>query len=140
MIKLEKKLEKAKKKIKDEVWKKLPDFDGYEVSSEGKIRSLSKVYYRTAPTKPDPNKLIRYERKPKELIPLYTGIDRRWTQIRLRNRKQGSYIQLSLAKLVISAFLNVSFFKLPRFIYFINWDSHDCSLNNLTFDRKKIGR
>lgn len=136
--KIEKKLDRLKKKIQadEEVWMKLPNFWEYEISSFGRIKSLETIEKRACPKT---GKILDYVRKEAFLKPLFTGPNRRWVSAKL-SLKKGEHRQFSLAKLLLSTFLKVPLKELPHSVFFINWDSHDVRLHNLTFIRKNIGK
>lgn len=81
---------------------------------------------------PRTGELRKYIRKEAILKPLYIGPGRKWTSAKL-SLKQGEHKQVSLAKLMLSAFLGIKLEKLPHSVYFINGNSHDVNLFNLTF-------
>lgn len=136
--KLEEKLDYLKKLIKEdeEIFKKIKGFKNYEVSNMGRVRSLDKKIFKLSPRG---GKKTKYVYKGKILTPLFTGPDRRWVQVRLTNEKN-SWRQLSIVKLMISTFLNISIDKLPHSLYCLDLNSKNINLHNLTFIRKKIGR
>lgn len=129
--KLEKKLNELKEKFKEneESWIKISGFENYEISTFGRIKSLPTIetrkFFKTGILK-------AFVKKELILKPLYVGIDRKWVAARLVIKKN-TYKQYSLAKLLLSSFLGIKIEKLPRSIYFINGDSHEVNLFNLTF-------
>jgi len=131
--KIETKLNEVKKKFKknQESWIKIPGFWNYEISTLGRIKSLSTVEKRKCPRS---GVMKKYIRKEAILKPLYTGPNRRWVSARI-SVKQGVHKQVSLAKLLLSSFLGIKLEKLPHSVYYINNDSHEVSLHNLTFVR-----
>jgi len=128
---LEKKLDELKEKYKadEEVWIKIPNFWNYEISTSGRIKSLETLEKRKCPKT---GVMRKYIRKEAILKPLYIGIDQRWVGAKL-SVKQGEHRQFSVAKLLLSTFLNIPINKLPHSIYFIDCDSHNVKLHNLTF-------
>jgi len=131
--KIESRLNEVKKKFKknQESWVKIPGFWNYEISTLGRIKSLSTVEKRKCPRS---GIMKKYIRKEAILKPLFTGPNRRWVSARI-SVKQGIHKQVSLAKLLLSSFLNMKLEKLPHSVYFINNDSHSVALHNLTFIR-----
>lgn len=129
--KLEKKLNELKEKFKadEEAWIKIPKFWNYEISTFGRIKSLETIEKRACPKT---GKMMKYIRKESILKPLYIGPGRKWTAAKI-SLKQGEHRQFSLAKLLLSTFLNIPINKLPHSIYFIDCDSHNVKLHNLTF-------
>lgn len=129
--KLEKKLNELKEKFKsdEESWIKISGFENYEISTFGRIKSLPTIETRKCPKT---GVMKKYIRKEAILKPLFTGIDQRWVAARLVIKKN-TYKQYSLAKLLLSSFLGIKIEKLPRSIYFINGNSHEVNLFNLTF-------
>jgi len=131
--KIESRLNEVKKKFKknQESWVKIPGFWNYEISTFGRIKSLSTVEKRKCPRS---GIMKKYIRKEAILKPLFTGPNRRWVSARI-SVKQGEHRQFSLAKLMMTSFLGIKLEKLPHGVYFINNDSHEVSLHNLTFVR-----
>lgn len=131
--KLETKLNEVKKKFKknQESWVKIPGFWNYEISNFGRLLSLETIEKRHCPKT---GVMRKYIRKEALLKPLFTGPNRKWVSARI-SVKQGIHKQVSLAKLMLSSFLNMKLEKLPHSVYFVNNDSHDVSLHNLTFIR-----
>lgn len=80
-----------------------------------------------------------YIRKERILKPLYIGIDRRWVAAKL-SVKQGKHRQLSVAKLLLSAALKIHVDKLPHSVWFIDQNSKNVILDNLTLQFEKIGK
>ena len=113
-----------------QVFKKIYDFDDYQISNFGRVKSLEKVIIRKAPFS---GIQTPYTYKEKYLKILNTGNDKKWCQIRLVKNKK--YKQLSLIKLMLSAFLQISVNDLPRNVYVIDRDSKNINLKNLTLFR-----
>lgn len=130
---LEKRLDEAKKQFINHEFKECKDFPGYEISIHGQVKSLAKVIKKPCPR--NVKKKWNYFFKEKILQHLHTGIDRRWTTVILSTPERRK--QISVAKLMISTFLDISLEDLPRQIFFIDGDSTNIVLNNLTFIRKK---
>jgi len=105
----------------------------YEVSTFGRIKSLRTVERRACPRT---GVIKPYVRKETILRPLYSGIDKRWVGAKL-SVKKGIHKQVSVAKLMLSAFLGIKMEDLPHSVYFKNKDSHDLRLHNLTFEFMK---
>lgn len=125
--------EKASSIGGQQVFKKIYDFEGYQISNFGRVKSLTKVLVRKAPfTGIQKN----YTYKEKFLKVLNTGNDKKWCQVRLVKGKNG-YKQLSLIKLMVSAFLQISVDDLPRNVYVIDRDSKNINLSNLTLFRTR---
>jgi len=135
---LEEKLQELQRSIPEdqEVYIKAKDFDYYLISSYGNVKSLPRAVYRK---RPRGKKFGKYIYKGKILTPLYTGKDHRWLQVRLTGEKN-EWRQVSIAKLMISSFMDIPFDELPHGVYFLNLDSSDLRFHNLTFIRKKTGR
>ena len=136
--KLESRLNELKEKYKadEEIWIKLPKFWNYEISTFGRIKSLETIEKRKCPKT---GKIKNFIRKEAILKPLYIGKNRRWTAAKL-SVKKSVHKQVSVAKLLLGALLNIPINKLPHSIYFLDWDSHNVNLHNLTFIRKNIGK
>ena len=138
--KLQKKLIKVQNKYSrfEQVWKVLPDFRNYQVSNLGNVRSKG-FYIR----KPIPRKTEQYGiyfSKPGLLTPLRTGFNGRWTSYRIVP-KQGEWKQLSIQKLMISAFLKISINELPKYVFKINKDQHfNNTIYNVSFYRSQYKR
>ena len=133
LFELEALLNEAKVKYKDYFFKQCISFPKYEVSNYGHVKSPAKVVRRRCPRNMD--KLYNYFIKEKILQHLHTGIDQRWTTVILVDDKSRRN-QISVAKLMVSTFLNIDIKELPRQIYFIDGDSKNLTLHNLSFFRR----
>lgn len=127
---LEKKLMKLKNEIlNEEIFIPIKGWKNYLISNFGTVKSLDKKVIKKCPRS---EKQVKYVYKGKILKPLLAGIDGRWKQVRLTNEKN-EWRQLSIVKLMISSFLKIHIDDLPHSIYFINGNTEDINLNNLTF-------
>ena len=133
VLELESLLNKVKSETKYEVFKPCIPFSRYEVSNYGHVKSPSRIVTRKAPRG---SKFFNYFIKEKYLKYLHTGIDQRWVTVILVNEKQERR-QVSVAKLIASAFLNIDVNELPRQIYYIDGDPKNVTLNNISFLRTR---
>lgn len=133
-IELEQKLEKAVEKYQAETFIPIKDFSGYEISNLGAVLSLSKEIYMPAPK--NDSRIVRYIRKQKFLKRLKCGPNHRWRQVRLTT-STGKWKQTSIAKLMVSSFLDIPLKDLPREVFMKDRNPDNLSLNNLTFYRPR---
>lgn len=135
LFELEALLNEAKRNNKEQIWKECKSFPKYMVDNYGHVKSLCRIVNRKCPSKTD----IKYNYffKEKILKHLHTGIDQRWTTVILIGEKENSRSQVSVAKLMVSSFLDIDLKDLPRQIYFIDGDSKNLALQNLSFFRKR---
>jgi histidyl-tRNA synthetase len=135
LFELEALLDEAKRNNKEQIWKECKSFPKYMIDNYGHVKSLCRVVNKICPAKTD--RKYDYVFKEKILKHLHTGIDQRWTTVVLIGEKENSRHQLSVAKLIVSTFLDIDLKDLPRQIYFIDGDSKNIVLQNLSFFRKK---
>lgn len=133
----QKKLKRVKKKNKDEEkWVKAYGFPYYQVSSLGNVRRKQKIYYKKAPYT---QKICRNVLKARFLTPLHCGIDGNWLAIRFFVQKN-KWKQLSLAKVIVSSFLKIDIEELPHSIFYIDGDTSNVNIENLSFLTDKMRR
>ena len=127
---------KIKYKNDTEIWKSIPGFEKYEVSNLGNVKSLKRTINRLSPRLKTPT---NYTYEDKIIKRLYCGINSTWPAIRL-TYEQTKWKQLSLAKVIAAAFLNMKIEDLPRTIYFSDRNPKNLTLQNLTFFKLKKER
>ena len=138
LFELEELLNEAKEQNIGLIFKQCISFPRYEVSTYGQVKSPAKVITKKCPRGGDGE--YSYFIKEKFLQHLHTGIDQRWTTVLLiKDELDGrrSRNQISIAKLIISTFLNIEIKELPRQIYFIDGDPKNITLHNLSFFRSR---
>ncbi len=116
--KLEKRLNSIKEMFGEnepfEVFIKVKEFPNYLVSNFGRVKVLEHSIVKKTPRG---DTEAKYTYKSKIMKPLYAGPSRKWTQVRMFTGK-GKWRQLSVMKVMISAFLNIPINELPHSIYF----------------------
>jgi hypothetical protein len=137
LFELEDKLIEAKEKYDGSYWKECLSFPKYRVDIYGHVKNPAHVERRRCPR--NRHRKANYFVKEKILKHLHSGLDQKWTTVRIKD-KNDKLIQVSVAKLMVSSFLEIEIDKLPRQIYFIDCDTKNLSLANLTFIRSKKER
>ena len=136
VLELEKKLQKIKKETKENTWKSCFGFDGYEINEMGVVKRKEKTISRLKPRGKN-GEVQNFYYKEKIMRPLCVGVDQRWKGIKL-NVEYNKPKQMSLAKLLASAFLEIDPKILPKFIFFLDGDSNNVILSNLTFLKRSF--